>query len=310
MRILFLLFISSFLFTSLTAQISSKRITKDEYIATYKEAAVKEMKVSGVPASITLAQAMLESDYGNSYLAVNANNHFGIKCHSDWTGPKVHKDDDTKNECFRKYKNVIESYHDHSEFLKNKQRYAALFLLDKTDYKAWAYGLKEAGYATNPKYPELLIKLIEDNNLNKYDSIDEKELKNEKANEVKVEIHESKSLQESLGVRVHPNNIKYIIAKEDDTPQSIAKRVGMWPSQIAKYNDLKESSGLQPGMKVYIQPKRNQAKQATYTTKPGDRMWGVSQEFGIKLKKLHAYNKIEYGKEPMPNTELKLRKTP
>ena len=127
------------------------------------------MKQFGVPASITLAQAMLESDNGNSTLAVKANNHFGIKCHKDWTGATIYHDDDRKGECFRKYKNPEQSFNDHSLFLRGGKRYAFLFDLTPTDYKAWAHGLKKAGYATNPKYAELLIKIIEDNEFYRFD---------------------------------------------------------------------------------------------------------------------------------------------
>lgn len=144
------------------------KMTTEEYISTYKKIARKEMKKHGIPASITLAQGILESGNGNSVLARKAKNHFGIKCTSDWHGKKYYRDDDRPNECFRRYKHVESSFHDHSEFLKRK-RYEQLFELDRDDYKGWAYGLKKAGYATNPKYPKLLINIIEKNKLYKYD---------------------------------------------------------------------------------------------------------------------------------------------
>lgn len=143
----------------------------NDYISVYKAKAVNEMLIHGIPASITLAQGMLESANGNSDLAVNANNHFGIKCHKEWCGPTFTKDDDEKNECFRKYENVNESYNDHSMFLKTRSRYAFLFQLSKTDYAAWARGLKSAGYATHPGYAEKLIDLIERNRLFELDTI-------------------------------------------------------------------------------------------------------------------------------------------
>ena len=148
---------------------SQNKISREEYISMYSHIAVNNMKQFGVPASITLAQAMLESDNGNSTLAVKANNHFGIKCHKDWTGATIYHDDDRKGECFRKYKNPEQSFNDHSLFLRGGKRYAFLFDLTPTDYKAWAHGLKKAGYATNPKYAELLIKIIEDNELYRFD---------------------------------------------------------------------------------------------------------------------------------------------
>ena len=137
----------------------------------FKDIAVQEMKRAGIPASITLSQGILESASGNSSLAKNANNHFGIKCHSDWVGPKIYHDDDEKQECFRKYKSADQSYRDHSEFLSKKKRYAFLFEYKINDYRSWAYGLKKAGYATNPKYPQLLLKLINDHMLYQYDKI-------------------------------------------------------------------------------------------------------------------------------------------
>ena len=163
----------SLLAVAVFAQPGSKKITQSEYIEMYKDDAIREMHRSGVPASITLAQGILESGNGNSALARYANNHFGIKCHSDWKGETFIQDDDEKDECFRKYNHVLESYEDHSDFLK-KKRYAFLFDLKITDYKGWANGLKKAGYATNPKYPKLLIDIIELNNLSQYDKAPKK----------------------------------------------------------------------------------------------------------------------------------------
>ncbi len=162
------------LFSSCHRKLSMQRrtmrhtLTTDEYIAAYKRIARKEMKHHGVPASITLAQGILESNSGNSKLARKAHNHFGVKCTSDWNGRTFHADDDKPNECFRRYRYAAKSFHDHTEFLKRK-RYEALFELDRDDYKGWAHGLKKAGYATNPKYPQLLINLIEKHKLYKYD---------------------------------------------------------------------------------------------------------------------------------------------
>jgi LysM repeat protein len=148
----------------------TKRMTKEEYIIKYNALAIKEMNLYGIPASITLAQGLLETDNGNSDLAQIAKNHFGIKCKTEWIGQKYYKDDDEKGECFRVYDSDDESYRDHSLFLKTRSRYAKLFTYSVTDYKSWAYGLKECGYATNPNYPQLLIKYIESNKLNIYDS--------------------------------------------------------------------------------------------------------------------------------------------
>jgi flagellum-specific peptidoglycan hydrolase FlgJ len=159
------------LFLFISAQVFSqraKRVTPADYIKTYKDIAIEEMHRSGIPASITLSQGMLESENGNSSLATEGKNHFGIKCHN-WNGKKIYQDDDAKNECFRRYNSVEDSYMDHTDFLMNQNRYAFLFSYSSTDYKNWASGLKKAGYATNPNYPQLLIKLIEDYNLYAYD---------------------------------------------------------------------------------------------------------------------------------------------
>lgn len=164
----FFLLVVAFSLTPLFLQ-SQATEEKLNYAQKYSDVAIKKMKEYGIPASITLAQGILESSCGTSELAVNSNNHFGIKCHKEWTGAKYYYDDDEADECFRKYKTVEESYNDHSLFLTTRERYNNLFELDITDYQAWAYGLKAAGYATNPQYPKLLIKIIEDNELYKYD---------------------------------------------------------------------------------------------------------------------------------------------
>src|SRR5687768_17193708 len=160
------------LFVAILAAISGKlcaqKISPEEYISTYKNMAVREMKRMGVPASITLAQGILETEFGNSDLVKKSNNHFGIKCKSSWTAEGVSHDDDALGECFRTYKDAEGSFRDHSNYLRGNERYAFLFKLDPRDYKAWAYGLKKAGYATNPKYPEMLIRHIEENNLQQY----------------------------------------------------------------------------------------------------------------------------------------------
>ncbi len=178
----------AFVMSMLISAVVPSKSPQDDYIRKYAPVAVREMYRSGVPASITLAQGLLESRYGQSDLAVKGNNHFGIKCH-DWTGKKMYHDDDRRGECFRVYGTADESFSDHSDFLRYRDRYKSLFNNDVTDYKAWAHGLKKAGYATDPAYPSKLIKLIEDYHLDKYDTMrpedfgekvrpDEKELRN------------------------------------------------------------------------------------------------------------------------------------
>lgn len=284
------------------SQPAERRITRSEYIEKYKEDAIREMHLSGVPASITLAQGILESSDGNSPLAMYANNHFGIKCHSSWTGETMHIDDDEKDECFRKYSSAYESFKDHSEFLKTRSRYAALFELKTTDYEGWAKGLKEAGYATNPKYPQLLIDLIEKNNLQQYDSYAKIPPKKLVRNRTSTSLSANKKYKVELN-----NNIKYIIVKKNDTFYSITKSFEMNLWQIYKYNDLNENDVLKEGDKIYLQPKRSKAKEAFYVVKSGDTMRSISQEFGIKLKTLYKKNNMIIGTHPTLGQKLSLR---
>ena len=173
------------MFLALTLTANAQRMTTEEYIAQYKDVAIKKMREYKIPASITLAQGILESGSGNSRLARKANNHFGIKCHKEWHGKKFYMDDDEKHECFRKYPKAADSYRDHSKFLTQRGRYTFLFQYDITDYKKWAYGLKKAGYATNPKYPRLLIKIIEKYHL---DQCDKEELGKPKKKRKKLRV--------------------------------------------------------------------------------------------------------------------------
>lgn len=291
------------------AQPPERKLTRGEYILKYKEEAIREMLANGIPASITLAQALLESDNGNSPLAVYANNHFGIKCKS-WEGATFYQDDDTKNECFRKYYTVYESYQDHSSFLKNRQRYSFLFDLNHLDYKGWALGLKQAGYATNPHYPELLIKIIEDNKLYEYDTVTMMPpLSEANKGEKKKPVEGGRPFHVAvLAVSVHENNIKYVIARKGDSYFKIASELGLRLWQIYKYNDLQKGSIPQAGDIIYIQPKRNSAKDDTYTVKEGDTMHSISQLYGIKLKKLYKKNNMPPGSEPQAGQKLNLRR--
>lgn len=294
----------------------SERIAN--YVKKYDDIAVKEMKRSGVPASITLAQGILESDAGNSKLAREANNHFGIKCHSSWTGRKIYKDDDRKNECFRVYKDAEESFKDHSDFLKNGRRYAFLFEYKITDYKKWATGLKKAGYATNPKYPRLLIDLIELYDLDKYDKRSSfKHLTKDepgKKKKEKIVLSDSDDFQISLSEnhKIELNNrVKYIVVKKGDTYAKIAREFEMPIKRIFKYNDLPKSAGIVPGQKLYLQPKRNKAesKYKTHIVKQGETMYTISQKYGVKLSKLYRKNKMKPGSKLKSGTKIYLRQT-
>lgn len=285
------------------AQPSEYRMSRSEYIDTYKDQAIKEMHRAGIPASITLAQGILESADGNSPLARYANNHFGIKCHSGWSGETFIQDDDAKDECFRKYFSAYESYRDHSDFLTTRSRYAGLFDLKLNDYKGWAHGLKKAGYATNPKYANILIKLIEDYELNRYDKMD-KMPKQEAVADIERE-HKIEIQDRTIKLQ---NNIKYTVVKEDDSFFKIAKEMNMGLWQLYKYNDMEKGDNLEPGQILYLQPKRSKGKEDTHITKKGDSMWLISQMYGVKLKKLYKRNDMEPGSEPKVGQLIYLRK--
>lgn len=267
------------------------KMTVEQYVEKYSPIAVEEMHRSRIPASITLAQGLLESGNGNSRLALVANNHFGIKCKKDWTGESIREDDDEAQECFRKYPAPIDSYKDHSDFLMKNQRYAFLFDLEPTDYKSWAKGLKTAGYATNPKYPELLISLIERFALHKYDGVlptakEQQEIKHEKQEQV------------ALHRNVTVNGIPALVAKIDDSYASLALENGMRVWQIYKYNDLQKDAVIKAGDTIYIKPKNYKGSIEFYTVGPKDDMHIISQRFGIKLSKLYSRNLMKEGQEP------------
>ena len=263
-------------------------MSRNEYIDTWANDAVYQMNQFGIPASITLAQGILESGNGNSYLATYANNHFGIKCHS-WEGDKAYRDDDKKNECFRKYLSPTESYNDHSKFLTNGSRYNFLFDYKVTDYKAWAKGLKKAGYATNPKYPELLIRLIEDNQLYNYD----REVIPQQEKVAITRVEGERKASSAHTVSLSDNRVKYIKVKQGDTFFSIAKEfeMGLW--QLYKYNDISEDDILKADDLLYLQPKRSKAVVFTHIVKSGETLRDVSQQYGIKLKKLAKRNCLD-----------------
>lgn len=288
----------------------NKKISRQEYIEKYKDFAIEKMRKFGIPASITLAQACLESDNGNSMLAVEANNHFGIKCGKNWTGEKIYKDDDNPNDCFRKYKSVSESYEDHSNYLLNSKRYSSLFQLSSTDYKAWAHGLKEAGYATNPKYAELLIKIIEDNQLFKFDEIVSPTKHNQE------HTHKNKTANEEWNISLNShevkinNDVKYIIVKEGDTFENIAKEFNLWVKELYKYNEITKDSILRKGQVLYIQPKRNKAEAGKnkHIVKQGETLYSISQYYAVKLKKLRFRNNLMSDEDVKPGDVVYLRK--
>ena len=227
--------------------------TTISYINRFKDIAITEMNKYGIPASITLAQALLESGTGNSDLAKYANNHFGIKCTSDWKGKGYYKDDDAKDECFRVYSNPDESFKDHSQFLKRK-RYAPLFELDKNDYEGWAIGLKNAGYATNPKYPQLLIGLIEKYNLDQYDTGEGKIAKIKREDRVLKDINKNipneTSKDKSTDAPAIIEGNKYIV-QQGDTLYNISKRFGLTVDELKQLNNLTDNN-IKVGQKLII----------------------------------------------------------
>lgn len=249
-----------------------------DYISRYSGLAVEQMKKYGIPASITLAQGLLESDAGRSTLASKCNNHFGIKCHSDWKGRKMYHDDDERQECFRCYRNAEESFSDHSLFLVNGARYQSLFKLGATDYKGWAKGLKAAGYATSPTYATKLIELIERYGLDRFDG--------------------------RSGVRLKPGQVPHqpllvngqrcVRLREDETLKDIAREYGMQLSLLRRFNEVNRKFTPPVGTLIYLERKKARAdkEHRTYVVKKGDSLWSISQQFGIKVSSLSKRNRI------------------
>lgn len=297
-----------------------RRYTPQEYIETYSEIAIEEMRLHGIPASIKLAQGILESGFGNSVLAMNSNNHFGIKCNG-WTGRTVLHDDDAKDECFRAYNDPIESWRDHSQFLRTRPWYAPLFKLDITDYRAWAHGLKKAGYATNPRYAQLLIRVIEENNLAQFDLIAMNKAPElpaapnlRSASSRPAKPAPAQGVEDFAPVSFDPvrvvktnNRIRYIVAIPGDTPERIAQEMNMREWQIVRYNELENGRQIQTGQIVYLQPKRNQGVRAVHIVRHGETMWDISQQHGIRLEQLLSRNNMQAWEQPQPGQKLLLR---
>lgn len=305
-----------------------------EYIKLYKNISIEEMNRTGVPASITLAQGIHESGFGKSYLAKNTNNHFGIKCKAEWKGKTFKYTDDAPNECFRVYDNVEESYKDHSDFLKNRAHYAPLFSLDKYDYKGWAFGLKKAGYATNPKYPQILIKLIDDFQLYTFDknqnptylssaatltSAPQKEVKTIETIEVNEtetkSIDETNNKQESSinnastpiptalvkkkSFKINKANAIKIYPSKGETLDLIANLYNLDKEDILQFNDMTAEMPISEGQTIFIQRKKKSNKtDNTYTIKKEDNMWSIAQKKGVQLNQLLRRNKLITGEEP------------
>lgn len=285
-----------------------------DYIDRWASTAQEEMKLYGIPASITLAQGILESGSGKSYLAREANNHFGIKCHLDWEGKKVYRDDDKKDECFRSYRDAQKSFRDHSLFLAQRSRYKGLFAEDPKDYKAWARGLRKAGYATDRKYHKRLIDLIERYELDQYDEIspersvaaaEEAAQKEEKSSGWGL----FSSSEPAIPVEETSNRVDYVVAQEGDTFESLAIDTDKRPRDLLKYNELRYDAQLKTGQRVFIQPKRNKATRDNpyHVAEDGQSMYDISQLYGVKLRKLYKHNDMAIGTQPEIDELIHLR---
>ena len=294
-----------------------QRMTREEYILRFKEEAVRQMRLSGIPASITMAQACLESDNGNSRLAAEGNNHFGIKCHG-WAGDSLRADDDARNECFRKYTTPEESFSDHSDFLRYRDRYAFLFELEPTDYKGWAHGLKAAGYATSPVYADNLIRIIEANNLHLldiFDTVRAAELPPAPAvAEAPVEVKPPKGsplYRISLERQVYSRNgVMYVLAESYDSFSSIAEEYRLFKLELLYFNDIREDRNMEAGEVIYLERKKGMGAKHLdkHVVEEGETMYSIAQRFAIRLKALYTLNGMRPGDEPAPGTLLKLRK--
>lgn len=286
------------------------------YIDQYHKLAQKQQKEFSIPASITLAQGLLESGAGQSSFSKASNNHFGIKC-TDWKGDKVYKDDDAIGECFRKYDHVLDSYEDHSLFLKNRRRYAFLFDLKPTDYEGWAFGLKKAGYATDPVYAFKLISIIENYNLHQFDlgkNISEisgtNELKStskvlKKGNPESIGTIEPKITHEVMEV----NRTRFVTSLEADTYEMIADEFNLSEAMLRDFNEVGLTAELTAGKRVYISKKKDKAPKECTTHKvfEGESMYSISQDYGIKVIELYKLNNMSFEQGAQYGKVLKLR---
>ncbi len=298
--------IYSLLFLLLSSSNLSASEAFDQYIAQYKEIAIQEMHRTGIPASIKLAQGLLESNAGRSTLAKKANNHFGIKCGGkQWKGKTYYREDDDYKKgklvksCFRKYKNIHTSYIAHSDFLKgNSKRYGFLFELPKTDYKNWAKGLKKAGYATSKTYSKKLIKLIEEYQLYQYDTA---------ANISSSRLSSTEKKSEYLYI----NDVKFIYAKDGDTPVSIAERLNTSARRILSYNEqiTEKNQSLEKRTPVFIQKKRKRfrGRKRHHIVQPDETIYEIAQLYGLRLDKLYSKNKMSIGSEAAVGEHIELK---
>lgn len=308
-----------YILISLVACVSIHTVAQSQkylsYIAQYKQLAIGQMRKHNIPASITMAQALLESAAGMSTLAQKGNNHFGIKCHNDWTGPYIIKTDDAPNERFRKYAFVEDSYEDHSVFLATRRRYESLFKLPITDYVAWARGLKAAGYATNPKYAEQLIRIIEDYKLTDLDQ--EALAKTHPSSKGKMVVAPTIPLPMSQGATIQRhvigvnNHNYYIIAQAGDSYRAIAEEYETTERRLRRYNEVDKRYELKAGDIVYFKKKATKAhkkyKKKFHVVQSGESLYLISQKYGMRLKTLYKINKFTLDYTPKVGQKIKLR---
>ena len=299
---------------------SAQRLTREEYILKYKHLAAETMEVYGIPASIVMAQALLESDNGNSRLAHEANNHFGIKCGGSWNGETIAHHDDARDECFRVYAAAEDSFLDHGKFLDTSTRYDKLFSLQENDYKGWAAGLKECGYATNPDYAAMLVKIIEDNNLYLLDqgvNVAYADIRTEVKEVVidrttgQVDIDNySVTVDRASGREIQYNNtVPFVTARAGDTFASLAQDFRVSVKKLLKYNDLTSEFALRPGDALYIKRKNKRSENGflSYVVRAGDTMHSISQQYGIRLKSLYAINNMSLTDTLREGQQIRLR---
>ena len=322
MKKAFLFIVSLYFFPSAFSQ----KISAEQYIKTYKDNAIREMKRMGVPAAITLAQGLLETENGNSDLLKKSNNHFGIKCKSSWTAEGVSHDDDAIGECFRTYKDAEGSYRDHSNYLRGNDRYAFLFKLDPRDYKGWAYGLKRAGYATNPRYPEILIKNIEENNLQQYTMVavnevpvfDASKYQSDPEEKAFNEIVKSKGSSNNQQVnivsntskeKIDINGSKAIYETKGRSLLAIAIENNINLNKLLEYNDLQKDGLLEDDQFIFLEKKSKEGDKDFYIVQNNESLYDVAQKNGIRLQNLYEYNNLKGDENIFAGSKLNLKPT-
>jgi LysM repeat protein len=294
----------------------AQTVTPEQYIAQYKDLAIREMRRMGVPAAITLAQGLLETESGNSDLLRKSNNHFGIKCKATWTSSGVSHDDDAKGECFRVYKNAEESYRDHSNFLRGSDRYAWLFQLNPLDYKGWAYGLKKSGYATNNQYPQILINNIEQYNLQQYSMVAVNDVpkvepgKYKDDPEVVDDTNQSAIESAKIDLSSEPdiiNGCKYIFGAKGTSLLAIATKNNIDLSKLLEYNDLMQDGILAKDQIIFLQKKPKEGDKDFYIVQDNQTLYDAAQKNGIQLQSLLDYNQLTATTKVYPGTKLYLK---